>query len=361
MMKILLLRSNPRKDGFSQYLINVFIEGAKENADITDIDLTLKNINPCKGCFKCWTQTPGSCIQQDDMKELLQLFMSTDIVVIATPLYAFAVSSYCKMFQERTLPLLSGGIIRNANGSDTNVLRFPDKMPKKLAAIIVGGLKSNVHSNGIIASLKLYAEGFGMEFAGVLNRPESYILQFTDTKPKTIKCIESAFFEAGQALSIQGNLPDELQKKASLPLAPDLEYFQRYSNIYWDYARLVQNRGGDLKEACLLTSRDITILMYEMARSIDSTTTKEVKTSFQFEFSDNGMIFSILINNGESKVIEASLSSPDLIIRCSSEIWVGIVRREKDPLKALVGGEITLTGDKELFRKLHRFFPPPST
>jgi multimeric flavodoxin WrbA/putative sterol carrier protein len=360
-MKILVLRSNPRKDGFSQYLIDIFVEGAKGNADITDIDLTTKKLNPCKGCFKCWTQTPGNCIQQDDMKELLQLFMSTDIVVFATPLYAFAVSSYCKMFQERTLPLLSGGIVKNANGSDTNVLRFPDKMPKKLAAIIVGGLKSNAHSKGIIASLKSYAEGFGIEFAGVLNRPESYILKFTDTKPKTIKCIESAFFEAGQALAIQGSLSEEVQKKASLPLAPDLEYFQRYSNIYWDYARLVQKRGSDLKEACLLTSRDITILMYEMARSIDSTTTKEIKASFQFEFSDKGTIYSIVINNGESTLIEESLSNPDLIIRCSSEIWVGIVRREKDPLKALVGGEITLAGNKDLFRKLHRYFPPPST
>lgn len=360
-MKILLLRSNPRKDGFSQNLINIFVEGAKANADITDIDLTSKNINPCKGCFTCWTKTPGSCIQYDDMKELLQLFMSTDIVVFATPIYAFAVSSYCKLFQERTFPLLTGGIVQHTNGLESNMIRFPDKMPKKMAAIIVGGLKSKAHSNGIIASLRSYAEGFGMEFLGVLIRPESYILKFTETKPKTIKCIEAAFFEAGQALSIHGNLPEELQSKASLPLAPDLKYFQRYSNVYWNYARYVQEKGGSLEEVCRLTSRDLTILMYEMVRSVDPITTKEVKASFQFEFSDKDTIYSIVVNNGEATLIEESLSNPDLIIRCSSEIWVGIVRREIDPLKALTGGEVILTGNKDLFRKLYRYFPPPNT
>jgi multimeric flavodoxin WrbA/putative sterol carrier protein len=360
-MKILLLRSNPRKNGVSQKLIDFFVKGACESAEITDIDLTTKNIKPCKGCYKCWTMTPGNCIQQDDMKGLLEEFLSSDVVVLASPLYAFAVSSYCKIFQERTLPLLAPGILQNSNGTDRNNLRYPQRMPKKIAALIVGGLKSRSHTDGVTASLRSFAEGFGIEFAGALIRTESYILQFTDTKPKTIKSIENAFYQSGRALAKGEVIPDELQQKAALQLAPDLTYFQRYSNIYWDYAIQVSSRGGDPDEARVLTNRDITLLMHEVARSIDPVATKGIKAIFQFEFTDQQKTFSITVDRGISSIKELAVNNPDLIIRCTSLIWVSIILRELDPIKPLTAGEIILVGDKSLFRKLHRYFPPPNT
>jgi multimeric flavodoxin WrbA len=360
-MKILLLRANPRKNGASQKLIDFFIKGAHESAEIADIDLTSKNILPCKGCYHCWTTTPGCCIQQDEMKGLLEQFLSSDIVVIATPLYAFAVSSYCKIFQERTLPLLAPGIIQNLNGTDRNNLRYPQRMPKKLAAIIVGGLKSPSHTDGVTASLRSFAEGFGIEFAGALIRTESYILQFTDTKPKTIKSIENAFYQSGQALANGEVIPAELQQKASLELAPDLTYFQRYSNIYWGYAAQVSSRSGDPDEARILTNRDVTLLMYEVARSVDPVATKGIRAVFQFEFTDQQKVFSISVDRGTSSIKEQAFVNPDLIIRCTSVIWVSIILRELDPIKPLTAGEIQLVGDKSLLRKFHRYFPPPNT
>jgi multimeric flavodoxin WrbA len=360
-MKILVLRANPRKDGASQKLVDLFVSGAGEKADITDIDLTSKNIKSCKGCYHCWTTNPGSCIQTDDMKELLELFLSSDSIVLASPVYAFAVSSYLKIFQERTLPLLAPGILQDPGRLERNNLRFPQRMPKKLAAIIVGGLKSISHTDGVITSLTSFAQGFGIEFAGSLIRTESYVLQFTDTKPKTIKQIENAFYQAGQTLATEGTIPQDLQQKAALAIAPDLDYFKRYSNIYWNYATEVSKVGGTLDEARIRTNRDITLLMYEVARSIDPVATKGIKAVIQFEFADKDKIFSIGINRGTSSIKEQSVNEPDLIIRCSSKIWVSIILREVDPKRPLTTGEITLVGDKSLFRKLHLYFPPPNT
>jgi multimeric flavodoxin WrbA/putative sterol carrier protein len=360
-MKILLLRANPRKDGVSQKLIDLFVKGASETGEVTDIDLTSKNIKPCIGCYHCWTTTPGICVQLDDMKDLLESFLSCDIVVLASPLYAFAVSSYCKIFQERTMPLLAPGIIQDLNKLERNNLRFPQRMPKKLAAIIVGGLKSPAHTDGVVTSLKSFADGFGIEFAGALIRTESYIIQFTDTKPKTIKNMENAFYQAGQTLATEGVIPEILQQKAALQLAPDITYFQRYSNIYWDYAIQVSGRGGDSDEARVLTNRDITLLMHEVARSIDPVATKGIKAVFQFEFTDVQKVFTIEVDRGISSIKEQGVKNPNLVIRCTSLIWVSIILRELDPIKPLTAGEIVLVGDKSLFRKLHRYFPPPNT
>lgn len=360
-MNILLLRSNPRKSGFTQKLVDLFAKGVSENASLTDIDLTRKDLNPCKGCFNCWTATPGVCVQNDSMKELLENFLATDILVIASPLYAFAVSSYCKMFLERTLPLLAPGVVQNPNGVDRNFLRYPERGPKKMAALIVGGLKSSQHMTGVTASLKSYADGFGIEFAGALVRTESYILQFTDTKPKTIKNIETAFYQAGVSLSTDGIISSDIEEKAALQMASDNVYFERYSNIYWNYATEVSKRGGDLDEARVLTNRDIRLLMYEMARSVDPIACKGVRAVFQFTFPDKNSNFFISIDRGSNTIEERLHENPDITIQCDSTTWVSVILREAEALKLLTNGDIVLKGDKSLFRKLHRFFPPPNT
>jgi multimeric flavodoxin WrbA/putative sterol carrier protein len=357
--KMLFLRANPRKTGFSEGLFNLFVNGAREFADVIDIDLTTEKISPCLGCYHCWTNTPGICIQQDAMKSIIDHFKTADLLVIATPLYAFDVSSYCKMFLERSFPLIAPGIVLNKNSTEFNKLRFPDCKPSSMAVLLVGGLKSAVHSAGALKILESYAEGFGMKFGGALVRTESFILQFAGTKPKTVKNIEHAFFQAGAAFAESECISKEISDKAALQLAPDMEYFEKYSNIYWQYALEVSTRGGPIDDAKELTNRDPWILMHEMSRSIDPVATRGLKALFQFEFSDIGRVFTIAVDKGKSSISEMAVYNPDIIIKSNSTIWVGVLRRELDPLKQLSNGEIVLSGDKSLFRKLHLYFPPP--
>jgi len=49
-MKVLLLRSNPRKNGYTQRLTDLFVKGSREaGADITDINLCEKDLKHCRG------------------------------------------------------------------------------------------------------------------------------------------------------------------------------------------------------------------------------------------------------------------------------------------------------------------------
>ncbi len=357
--KLLFLRANPRKTGFSEKLFNLFINGAEELVDVIDIDLTKVTLSPCLGCYHCWTNTPGTCVQHDSMTSIIDHFKTADLMVVATPLYAFGVSSYCKMFLERTFPLLAPGIVLNNRNIELNKLRYPECKPSSMAVLLIGGLKSSSHAAGAVKTLESYAEGFGMKFGGALVRTESYILQFAGTKPKTIKNIEHAFFQAGAEFAGTGCISKEISEKAALQLAPDIDYFEKYSNIYWHYASDVSKRGGSIDEAMELTNRDPWILMHEMARSIDPVATKGLKATFQFEFDDIARVFTIFVDKGKCSITETSADKPDVIIKSSSHIWVGVLRRELDPLKQLTNKEIVLSGDKSLFRKLHLYFPPP--
>ena len=90
-MKILVINSSPRSSGNSitELLLSHLAQGMREaGAEICIINLREKIVKSCRGCFSCWTKTPGCCIQEDDMtKELLPLIPASHLVVYATPLY----------------------------------------------------------------------------------------------------------------------------------------------------------------------------------------------------------------------------------------------------------------------------------
>jgi len=360
-MNMLVLTAFPRADGFTRYCTDYFIKGAKQpNVTITVIDLTKADIHPCKGCFHCWCTTPGQCIQRDGMHKIIEAFLDADLLVCATPLYAYDISGYMKIFLERTLPLLSPGVTYAESGVDRNKIRYPGRGPRRMAALITGGLGARSHTDGAITTLRNYAEGFDMTFAGALVRNESYLLQFTDTKPKTIKTIQTGLEQAGRTFALEGTIEPDTIERVATPLAADPERFQFYSNIYWEHAQEVFSRGGSSREVLERTRGDIRILMQEMANCVDPVTTSKTISVIQFVFTDAGLSYRITINRGAATLETGENSSFDLRITTSAKIWVQIIHRTLDPLKAMSSGEIKIEGDKELFRKFGRFFPPPN-
>ena len=358
---LLLLTAYPRKEGFTRYCTDFFVKGVEQSGvPYEKIDLTASGIKPCKGCYHCWCTTPGKCIQNDGTASLLDKFLEADSFAVATPLYAYGVAGYLKMFIERTMPLLAPGVTTSSAGIDRNNLRYPERGPRDMTAIITGGLGGLPHSEGAVTSLRLYAESFNMRFHGAIVRSESYLLQFTDTKPKTIKTIETALEQAGRTFAAERTIDGDTIRKAQLPLAPDLATFQLYSNIYWENAMQVYGRGGSFEEVMRQTRSDLRILMNEMAHSADPVSTARIRAVLRFEFCDPASAYTITLDRGTATLDTEPRPRYDLTVSCSAELWARIVHRTADPLKALTAGEIKLSGDKELFRKIGRYFPPPN-
>lgn len=69
-------------------------------------DLTGMDIKPCRGCFACWTKTPGLCFQHDPMITLIPLLAKADIVLWITPIAYGGYGFHLKKALDRSIPVL---------------------------------------------------------------------------------------------------------------------------------------------------------------------------------------------------------------------------------------------------------------
>lgn len=99
-MKIVVLEGSPNKNGSSNLLAERFICGAKEAGHSVDvIDAAHANIRPCIGCIHCGYE--GPCSQNDDMNEIRQKILGSDMIVFVTPLYYYGMSAQLKILIDR--------------------------------------------------------------------------------------------------------------------------------------------------------------------------------------------------------------------------------------------------------------------
>lgn len=104
-MKILVLNGSPKKErSNTMRLTHAFLDGAGwTEAEIINVENA--NIKPCLGCFVCWHTTPGKCVIEDGMKNILTKIISADFIIWSFPLYYFSVPGILKNLIDRQLPL----------------------------------------------------------------------------------------------------------------------------------------------------------------------------------------------------------------------------------------------------------------
>jgi hypothetical protein len=283
------------------------------------------------------------------------------VLVCATPIYYYSMSSGLKTFFERMFPLAKPGIVTSKRGFTRNSIRYPGQWKgKKLITLVAGALRDAELYRPANEIFQLIADSLDLELAGQLTRPESYLLDYPLSKPKTLKRIEAAFVQAGREAGSAGRLSSETVAAAASPLAADREHFRAYSNIYWERAGEMGLEALAPSEVQKRVGRDVRILMREMVRCLDAKATARIRAVLQFDFPDENLCFHVTIDSGQGVLTEGSAGKPDLRIRCASETWAAVFTRQIDVRQALKHHQIVLEGDKSLFARLDRFFPPPS-
>ena len=100
MKKILAVIGSPRKGGNTELLVRKLAEGAaSKGAMVETIMLAGLNIYECDGCHACWKGK--SCCKRDDMLDLYEKIIESDVIVFGTPVYWFGPTAIIKAFIDR--------------------------------------------------------------------------------------------------------------------------------------------------------------------------------------------------------------------------------------------------------------------
>ena len=101
--KVLILSGSPRKGGNSDLLCDEFMRGAMESDnDVTKIRVAEKKIGYCSACYYC-RDHGGVCAKKDDMPEILQKIIDSDVIVLASPVYFYSIDAQLKTLIDRTV------------------------------------------------------------------------------------------------------------------------------------------------------------------------------------------------------------------------------------------------------------------
>ena len=108
-MKILVFNGSPKRDrSDTMHITRAFLEGMESVSpqEKTVVNVIDKDIRYCRGCFAC-KRNGGTCVQDDDMRGILEEIPESDLLLFSFPLYAYGMPAPLKVLIDRTMPLSS--------------------------------------------------------------------------------------------------------------------------------------------------------------------------------------------------------------------------------------------------------------
>ncbi|MCE5324402.1 flavodoxin family protein [bacterium] len=233
-MNILVINGSPHgAQGNTEVLVKTFLEGAREaGAEYETIYLKDKNIHSCIGCFNYWFKTPGVCIQQDDMPELMLKVPNADIVVYAVPLYVYTVSGIMKNFIDRLVPL-SQPFVDIVDGLSIHPPRFEQAANRSVVLISNSGFPEPNHFSGLKETFRCWVRGGNRKMAGSICCAGGVLLQVPELKEKIQWYIDATRL-AGREVVENGQISSETQSVLDQPLVKDQKFFADRANAYFE-------------------------------------------------------------------------------------------------------------------------------
>ncbi len=158
-MKITAFSSTPRKRGNSDILTDHALEAAKEaGATVEKIRLGDYSIAPCTACDACQDSAASPCVIEDDGDKVLAKMTASDAIILASPVYFFAMSAQLKTLLDRSYALGGGG-------------RWDALAGKRMGVILTYGDEDVVNSGvfNAIGTLRDACRFLKLELTGIIH------------------------------------------------------------------------------------------------------------------------------------------------------------------------------------------------
>ena len=232
-MKIVVINgSHKGKSSNTNIMVTSFLKGAREaGAETANIFLAEKQIKYCKACKACWFNTPGQCVIDDDMSDILSLMEGADVRILATPLYVDHISGMLKVFMDRMIVEISPYWEKDECGECRHL---PAIAPPKLMMIANCGYPENSQFQVISHWIKRVARNMNTGVIGEIYASQGALLngQVEELRPIISNYLQ-ALEVAGKEIATDMKLSEETKKLLIPNFIPNEIYIQevtRYVN-----------------------------------------------------------------------------------------------------------------------------------
>lgn len=225
-MSMLILNGSPKGPrSNTMCLTRAFAEGTGWTG-IDTVDVLHAGIGPCRGCFACWRATPGQCVQQDGMGDILARLLAAEVVVWSFPLYYFGVPGPMKNLIDRQLPLLMPAM-KGGSESGGHPLRH-DLSRQRHVVISTCGFWTAKGNYDSVTAMFDRTQGAGAYAAIFCGQGELFhIAACEDRTAAYLSVVRQAGAEYAQ-----GGIRPETQRALTEPLYPR-DVFEKGANASW--------------------------------------------------------------------------------------------------------------------------------
>lgn len=242
-MKIVAINGSPRgREGNGNIIATALLKGAqKAGAETANIFWVEKEIKHCRGCFSCWVATPGQCLIQDDMAEVLSQGEGTDILILVTPLKYANISSMLKVFIERMLLLCNPYFKKDP---ETGMIRHPKKTAAaeaagmsfyraKLVMMANGGLGTRDHFKVLSHWVRKLAFYNHTEVIGEIYVPQGLLLNTQEAALRpAIDNYLRLLEKAGKEIATTNRIAEDTEKLLEQNFIPEDIYVEQANDFF---------------------------------------------------------------------------------------------------------------------------------
>lgn len=398
-MKILVFNGSPRGDGsntmcLTQAFLEGFSEGSPaENGSATDaspssssmrhlaessveidiLPVARMNLQPCRGCFVCWKQTPGECCIRDDMAEVIGKIRSADLVVWSFPLYYFSLPSILKTLMDRQLPMSLPFMTKDeaGEGSGGHPSRFDLSGQRHLVVSTCGfhTAAGNYEAVDLQFSRLLGRNGYERIYCG-----QGELFRVPELKRRTAAYLRLVK-EAGREFA-HGAISPDTRSRLSVPLFPR-ETFEQMADASWGAAqesiavpepgadsggkaggKSGESEGAGAGEHAGESSRNDPAVFFtrQMAALYKPSSWNRTDKVLEMRYTDRNLSVQIVMGQSGHEVITENLRPFTTRIETPFEVWRKIARGELDGQAAMMAHQYRVEGDFELMIHWDEYF-----
>ena len=340
-MNILVLNGSPKGKKSNTFKVtNAFLEGINTSPEnITNIvNISERKIEHCLGCYICWKKTPGTCIINDDMSELIKMYINSDVIIWSFPLYYFGMPSKIKAFLDRLLPANLPAINIKENQECGHPARYDLSHQKHVLISTCGFYSIKDNYDALFRQFEIM---FGRKLIKIIC-PEGELLSVPELSGR-IDTYLSDVKTAGKEYSLDKSISEKtLDKLGTLFYPPKI--FVKLANMSWE-----------LEDKDTADSDRPELILRQMAVFYDSGAFTD-NIVFELYFTDLDKTYQLLLEKEDCIVKTGDFLPYSTRLEIPFTLWLRFSNSEESASESLENDGYKVFGDPETLLKLNNFF-----